>query len=454
MVLELDYTLMLMGIMRIGIAKGFVMGRIKLIHQRDIVTLCCLILLPLSTAVEAQNYDNPGLGQQPLSHHPQDYKPLGMRAGAFMLHPGVQLAAEFTDNVFYTQDDKEDDTVFHIRPYITAQSNWSRHSLNVRLAADIAKYKDFGFRDYEDLFILINGKVDVKSQSSFSYGLDYMDLHEELNSRDSEQGFEPTRYNLIGGNLGYDHTFNRFSIGVQYRLSQLDYDNPLGFDGEAIDNQDRDRDESSLLLRAGYQFRTDMQAFVSYTDNKIDYDEPLDRNGFDRSSDGYTVNGGVRFTLTGKLDGDLYVRYLDQQYDDPLLPDVNGWSGGAGLKWRPTQLTSVSGLISGSIEETTSQYSSGYLRTLYSLRVDHELRRYLQLSAFVSYSENDYELIENAPQDALSRDEIFRAGFGVNWFINRYTYLSASYDYEKLDTDVLADKYSVNRVWLTLSLER
>ena len=52
----------------------------------------------------AQNYDDPGLGEKPVSAHPQDYKPLGIRAGSFMLHPGVQLAAEFTDNVFYTGD--------------------------------------------------------------------------------------------------------------------------------------------------------------------------------------------------------------------------------------------------------------------------------------------------------------------------------------------------------------
>jgi len=42
----------------------------------------------------AQYYDDPGLGQKPVVGHPQDYKPLVVRAGAFMLHPGVELAAE------------------------------------------------------------------------------------------------------------------------------------------------------------------------------------------------------------------------------------------------------------------------------------------------------------------------------------------------------------------------
>jgi hypothetical protein len=430
------------------------MGRTQQKYQRVLMAFSCLILLPLSTVIQAQNYDSPGLGQKPVATHPQDFKPLGIRAGSFMLHPGVQLAAQFTDNVFYANKNKQDDTIFHVRPYITAQSTWSRHSLNVRLAADIARYKDFGFRDYEDYFLLINGKVDVKNQSFMTYGLDYLDLHEELNTRSAEQGVEPTRYNMVGGNLGYDHTFNRFSVAAQYRLIRLDFDNARGFDGEVIDNQDRDRDENSLRLRAGYQFKTDMQAYVAYVAQKVEFDEALDRNGLARSGDGYTVDGGVNFTMTGKLKGDLFVRYLDREYDDPSLPNTNGWTGGAGLQWTPTYLTTVSGSITGSIEDTTLQYSSGYLRTLYSLRVDHELLRFLQLSGFVAYADNDYQLIDGAPENARSYDEVFRAGIGVSWFINRALFLSASYDYEKLETNVPSDGYDVNRVWLTLGLER
>ena len=138
-------------------------------------------LLMLCGNVAAQNYDNPGLGQQPVISHPQDYKPLGIRAGAFMLHPGVQLGAQWTDNAFYADTDLKSDTIFHIRPYITAQSTWSRHSLNVRLAADFARYAQYSERDYEDYFFGISGRVDVKTRSAFTYSLDYMNLHEGLN---------------------------------------------------------------------------------------------------------------------------------------------------------------------------------------------------------------------------------------------------------------------------------
>jgi hypothetical protein len=148
------------------------------------------------------------------------------------------------------------------------------------------------------------------------------------------------------------------------------------------------------------------------------------------------------------------MNYFDQNYDDPRLEDISGWGGSAGLQWKATDLTSVYGQIVSGVEQTTNPHSSGYLRTLYSLRVDHELLRYLQLNGFISYSNFDYQLTNDAPEDARSSDKIFRAGFGVNWFINRWLYLSASYDYEKLTTNVPNQDYDVNRIWLTLGMER
>lgn len=411
-----------------------------------------LLLLPLGAG--AQYYDSPGLGQKPVTAHPQDYKPLGIRAGGFMLHPGVQLAAEYTDNAFYNELGLDSDTIFHVRPYINAQSTWSRHSLNVRLAADIARYRDFGFRDYEDYFLQISGKLDVRNRSYFTYAADYMNLHEELNSRDSEQGFEPTRYDLYGLSLGYDHTFNRLSLSGQVGWRRLDFEDAVSFDGDLIDNQDRDRDSTSLMVRAGYLLRSGMQVFASYRWYGVDYDQEFDRNGYARGGDGYQVNAGIAKSITGKLDGSLFASYNERSYDDPFLPKTKGWAGGASLNWRATPLTTVSGSITSSVDDTTSAFASGYLRKLYMLRVDHELLRFVQINGFVAYSDNDYQLTPGAPPDARSKDKIFRGGVGVNWYINRHVFLAASYDHERLKSNVPGDDYEVNRVWLTLGLER
>ncbi|MDT8320244.1 MAG: outer membrane beta-barrel protein [Xanthomonadales bacterium] len=405
-------------------------------------------------ALWAQSYDNPGLGEKPVAAHPQDFKPLGIRTGAFMLHPGVELAGEWTDNLFFSDSDEESDLIYHLRPYLTAQSNWSRHSLTVRLAADVARHDDYSFRDYEDYFLNIGGRFDVKSSTSLNYHADYMNLHEGLNVRSSEQGLEPTDYSLAAGGIGLDHQFNRLSVGLTYDHSNYDFDDTRGFDDEVIDNQDRDRDDDRLGLRLGYQFKTDMQAFVAANWSQVDFQQDLDRNDLNRNSDAYTLQAGVRFGITGVLSGDVFVSYHDASFDDPTLPGVDGWAAGMGLVWQPTQLTTVRGSISSDVQQTTNRFSSGYLGTVYSLRVDHELRRNLQLSAQVSFRDNDYETIAGAPPDARQNDEIWTAGLGATWFLNRSLFVSASYEYNELSSNVPGDGFDVNRVWLVLGLEK
>ncbi|MDZ4730652.1 MAG: outer membrane beta-barrel protein [Xanthomonadales bacterium] len=407
-----------------------------------------------TTAVYAQNYDDPALGQQPVVSQPQDYKPLGFRAGSFMLHPGVELAVDYNDNVFYSYQNEQSDTIFHVRPYITAQSTWSRHSFSLRLAADVARYADFDIRDYEDYFVTAEGKFDFAARNTLGYRFDILQLHEDLNSRDSEQGIEPTVYNLLGAGLNYDHYFNRLSLGAALDWRQLTYDDVLGEDGNIIDNEDRDRNQMLASLKASYQFKTDKQAFLTFGWDETEYDQPIDRNGFHRDSSGYFISGGLNFTITSLLIGDVSVGYHKREYDDPQLESVDGIGLGAGLSWSPTQLTTVRASVSSGIEDTTSADASGYFRTLYSLRVDHELLRNLQLSGRLSYSDSDYQSVVGAPPGSRSNDQIWRAGIGMNYFINRWMFVGASYDFQDMSTNVANDGYKVNRAWLVLGFEK
>jgi len=413
-----------------------------------------VLLASLATSAYAQSYDNPGLGQQPVSAHPQDYKPLGIRAGTFMLHPGVELAAEWTDNVFYSNNDEQSDFIYHLRPYVTAQSTWSRHSLTVRLAADFAFYNDNSFRNYQDYFLNIAGRLDVKTRSSFNYNLDFMRLHEGLNDRAAQQGIDPTIYYMYDAGLGFNHQFNRLSFAVRYAYINLDFDNNIGFDGDIIDNQDRNRHDNIFDVRLGYQLKTEMQVFIGGNWRQVSYQEEFDSNGLARSSEGYNLRGGVSMGITEVLNGDFYVTYHDMSYDDPTLPDVSGWALGAGLTWLPTRLTTVRGSITSNVQQTTNEYASGYLGTLYAFRVDHELLRDLQLSAKVSYRNSDYTLVANAPSGARQYDHVWSAGIGANYFINRSMYLNLSYDYSKLTSNLPTDDYTVNTVWLVFGLEK
>ena len=123
-----------------------------------------------------------------------------------------------------------------------------------------------------------------------------------------------------------------------------------------------------------------------------------------------------------------------------------------GLNWTPTEKTNVNIRIAGGPQETTQPGTSGYFSTLYSARLQHELRRNLLFNARFSYTDNDYEH-SGAEENALDDTEVLRAGVGVTYLFNRNVYLSAGYTYEKQDANVRDFEYRANRFFLTLGLE-
>ena len=125
----------------------------------------------------AQQYYDPGLLQKTVDRRPVDYQAPGVRAGSFTLNPGVELAWEDNDNIFYLNKNEISDNIIHIRPWLNANSDWSRHEMNFSAFADIAKYDDYGSQDYTDWVVSLDGRIDVKRGSAFNYNASYLSLH-------------------------------------------------------------------------------------------------------------------------------------------------------------------------------------------------------------------------------------------------------------------------------------
>jgi len=400
----------------------------------------------------AQQYYDPGLLQKTIERKPVDYQPPGARLGSFTLHAGAELAYENNDNIFYLDNLEIDDSIFHIRPWANLNSDWNRHELNLSVFADLGKYDDWDSQDYDDWVANIDGRFDVKRGSAFNYKASYMQLHEDRSDPNGRNGVHPNEFTLSGINLGYTHTFNRLGITLKYDRAEHDYDDNINLIGEIIDNQDRDRTRDEYTLRFDYERSGQSGLFVSVAGNDVDYDRQFTNNGYERSSDGYNVRGGVTWNKTGLLVGDLYLEYIDQEYDDARFENVDGLGIGASLDWTPTELTNINVKVRNGSQETTQIDSSGYYSSLYSARVQHELRRNWLLNGRISYTDNDYG-IRNPTADSLTNTQVLRAGAGVSYLFNRNFYLSGGYIYESQDASLSRYEYSTNRWFLTLGGE-
>ena len=304
-------------------------NRVKVSKHGSLVLALGGLLLPGVSV--AQQYYDPGLSQRTIQRKPVDFQSAGIRLGSFALKSGAELAWEHDDNIFSRESEKISDSIIHVRPWANLNSGWSRHELNLSVYADIGRFDDFGSEDYEDWVLDLDGRIDVKRGSSFSFKASYMQLHEDRSSPDDIRGITPTQFSLGGFGVGYSHRFNRLTASLDFETADTDYDDNIDAGGNILDSRDRDRSEDTLALTLSYELAGQRSLFIGAAINQVEFDQTTDNNGSQRSSEGRDFQAGISWDLTGLLVGDLFLQYFDQDFDDPNFDNIDNWGIGASL---------------------------------------------------------------------------------------------------------------------------
>ncbi len=369
-----------------------------------------------------------------------------------MLSPALDFVYEQHDNIYYQPENPVSDDIYHLRPRISLASGWSRHALSFDLSGDFASYDNAGKEDFDDLTLAMDARIDIRRGKYLSFSAARVMLHEDRSSPDDPGGIEPTGFDNEVFAVGYHHLFNRLVADLSYRWNTTNYDGNLDAGGGFIDNRDRDRGNENMDLRLSYQIMPQRSAFLGLSRNTVDYDLPADNEGFVRDSEGYQIQAGMTFDITGVLNGGVWLERVEQDYDDPRFRNQDDTGMGFELEWSPTRLTTLSLRSDRGPLESTQPNSSGYIGKLYSLRLQHELRRYLLLHARVSYTDNDYGLTPEAADDTLAWAEIRRGELGLSYLFNPSVSLTVGYSREKQDANLAVEQYQANRFFLTLGL--
>ncbi|TAL51472.1 MAG: hypothetical protein EPN89_03435 [Methylovulum sp.] len=393
-------------------------------------------------------------GQGVINRAKTDYTPVGIRAGAFKLLPTLSSENEWRDNIYSSQFNTVDDFIFHIKPALAIQSDWNRHALAFILDSDLQSYASRDSEDKENYSFNLNGQFDVLKNSFAHTKLLYANQYEDRGQAtsvfgDPSSGFialKPTNFQSVEASLGYEHKINRIRFNLDNDTTHLHYQNgiaPVTF--AIIDNdKNRSRLRNESSFRIGYEINPNYEAFLKTSYNFIDYDSQFGADGLQRSSIGYSGVTGIALDLTGKLTGDAYVGYQLQDYKDSQLTTVSGLTGGLGLKWSPTGLTSVKTNIDRSVNETIQGLTSGVFSTAMTVGVDHELLRNIILSANGGYTINEYQ----GGNDRV--ENVYSAGFSAKYLVNRHFYLASGYRTNTRSTNIANTDYDANSLYLTI----
>jgi hypothetical protein len=408
------------------------------------------VLAPVAASAQAVEADR-GVGVR--DRYKAEYEPLGIRAGAFLIRPDLEVAAEYNDNVFAQGTDEESDTVFRIAPSVAIESNWSRNALGLRARVVDWRYMDFSSEDRTDWGVDATGRLDVGARSALRFTAGYENTFESRYDAAAPFSLEPSEYTSTYGSVGFRHEFNRLQIQGDVTLRSYDFKSFDNILGGTTSQDNRDYDRIDYAARADYDLPKGGVVFVEGGFNTRDYDQETAFAGaggpLNQDSDGYRALVGARVDLTNLLSGEVAAGYTKQSYDDARLSNASGLAVRADLEWFVTGITTIG--FGGSREVQESQIffnpdplgnvgGGAVVSSVYG-RVDHELLRNVVLSGDVAYRDFDYKSFDR-------NDKRIEAGVGVDYLMNRTFKFGLGYRYDDRKSDGLAagEEFTANRL--------
>ena len=376
------------------------------------------------------------------------YDGIGQRIGSFLVFPEVEVGLRYDNNLHREENDRTSASITSLRPRIRIGSQWSNHELSIDAGVEADVHSRHGREDTTDWFAHADGRVDLTRDANLSIRLGVEGSHEDRADPDSTALQDPLSRVRGSGSLRAFWRLNRLSLTGEASLAALSWDDVAATGSDSFRHDERDRNELDLTVRAGWEIVPEYEAFVRMKHNERRYRRSL-AFGFDRDSRGWEVVAGTALDLGGVVFGEVFVGYVTQDYDAAALPSIDDSIFGGSLDWNVTPLTTISGSLEQTVEESTLS-ASGLVSTRSRLGVDHELRRNLILGAELAFTREDYE---GVTRDDDREDELVEVGLGATWLLNPYVHLDFDLRLRTRDSSARGADFDNRVTTLTLRLQ-
>jgi hypothetical protein len=374
------------------------------------------------------------------------YAPTGIETGGIAFYPSLFVGGVVTSNVQQASSDAEADVGLRLRPQVRFESDWVRHAWSGNAGADVVHYADRGDLKTADADIFGAFRLDIRRHTRAEFEAGYVLDQEGLGDSEvpaAAVGFRTDHQAFASASLAHDFGPIETRIGAGAHWNKFGDVKLAG--GSREDNADRDYVEWPLSLRATYIDPPAVRPFVQASYLPRRYRHRRDRNGFERSSQGYAAAVGAVVAGDPVWSGDLALTYLWRDYDDPALAgnDVLGLDGS--LTWRPSDVTSVALAFETSLDDTIASTEPSERNWFVGVDLVHALRDNLELAAGTGL---DIE------KTADGTDRTYEARLGIDWRFNPVLSWTAGYDVTWLDAANSRRSYTEHRVSAGLTLRR
>lgn len=398
--------------------------------------LLCATALILPTMAGAQVI-TPGDVLTVKNRKVNDSSPLGIRAGSFIISPGLEARTVYDDNVFRSQTNKKSDIIAEIKPVIAAQSDWNLHSVFFGAEGNFGTYKDSTRSDYTDYGLLASGRYDIAYETYFTAAVAQARRHQHGGAVLAPSDEGTLNYLIKSVQAGFTRALGIIKLDILARHETVDISNTatagamLGRTGDSI----------KTMLR--YDTMPDNGPFVSMANNKMEYTLV---SGARNHSDGVDLRGGYRFANAATIKAQIFGGYLHQSYDTGSS-DTSKPYFGFNLNCNLTPLTTLTLGFDKAFEGTTVAGNAGAVRTTRRATLRHGFTTRLGGDITVGYDNADYV----GSNTALDRKaDIYYGSVGADYQVSDNLGLRLAADRRDRRSTLATDQFVDNRVTVSL----
>ena len=371
-----------------------------------------------------------------------EYDPLGVRLGSFRLDAGVETGIGYDDNLFGTDRNTRSSPVFANSASAALRSQWTTHALGLTATVDDVRYLDQSRLDTTAWSVGGLGRYDIDASSSVELSLSQRRSFLSVQTLDLQRAgvTEPLGFDEQTGRVTGATRFNRLSVSGFGQIRHVAFE---GADGQGFSDNTLGIDYFSYSAGTtfGYLLSPGRSATLTLRAEEIDGEG---RRG--RLIDSLTLDALVGFVydFDGIYQASIGVGWARREYRDSSRRTIEGLGIDARFVWLPSQLTTVTLAVRRGVDDSVRSGGEGFLRTLGSVRVDHELQRNIIIGAGLSVERREYSNPSQRATDAVM-------GVSAQWLINRNMSLIASYQHvRRFDTSAGVQEYDQNLAFLRL----
>jgi hypothetical protein len=376
------------------------------------------------------------------------YEQLGIRAGAFLLKPAIELYGGYETNPNSSNVDPQGSAYGRTKAELDAESDWARHAFRGRIEGEYTAYDEFpdlnAPRYSADGALRIDARRDLRLDFALRSALDSQspgdpDLPDDVKGR--PQNFR------TGASAGATWKPNRLSVGGIGEVDRRVYEDAETNSGGIIDNEDENYTAYEVRLRTGYELDPGLEPFVEASVNRRNYDLKINDSGVLHDSSGFRTYLGVRIEPDPIWALEAKLGYGEQEAEDPTIPVQDGLVAQGSLIWRPSALTTFWLTAEKDFSPTSRECCVIADEFTAELRFEHDFRRYLTLSGSLKFDQEKYSMIDYTLRN-------FDAELGLEYKFNRTVSAKARVAHERVVSTIEGEDYETSVIEVGLRVQR